>query len=145
MAIERANAADLSFVIDLLLRCELPVDGAEAHVDNMVVARTEGHVVGSAALEIYGTSALLRSVAVDASLRGTGVGRQLTEAALDLARARGVADLFLLTTTAEHFFPRFGFERIERDAVPADVRTSVEFTSACPASAIVLHKRLRIT
>ena len=38
-----------------------------------------------------------------------------------------------LTTTADGYFPRFGFERIERSQVPATVRESVEFTSACPA------------
>jgi amino-acid N-acetyltransferase len=50
--------------------------------------------------------------------------------------------VFLLTTTAERFFPRFGFEEIARDEVPASVQASVEFQSACPASAIVMRKRL---
>ena len=48
----------------------------------------------------------------------------------------------LLTTTAEKFFPRFGFEQIAREDVPPSVQASVEFTSACPTSAIVMRKRL---
>jgi choline dehydrogenase-like flavoprotein len=51
--------------------------------------------------------------------------------------------VFLLTTTAEGFFPRFGFEQITRDEVPPSVRGSVEFQSACPASAIVMRRQLR--
>jgi amino-acid N-acetyltransferase len=50
--------------------------------------------------------------------------------------------VFLLTTTAEGFFPRFGFEAVRHADVPASVQASVEFQSACPASAIVMRKRL---
>ena len=49
---------------------------------------------------------------------------------------------FLLTTTAERFFPKFGFERIERTDVPASLQASIEFRSACPSSAIVMRKAL---
>jgi amino-acid N-acetyltransferase len=66
----------------------------------------------------------------------------LTEAALTVAKHRGSHTAFLLTTTAENFFPKLGFERIPRDEVPASVQASVEFQSACPASAVVMRKRL---
>jgi amino-acid N-acetyltransferase len=56
-------------------------------------------------------------------------------AALTIAREHHVDAVFLLTTTAEQFFPKFGFERISRADVPASVQASVEFQSACPASA----------
>jgi amino-acid N-acetyltransferase len=94
--------------------------------------------VGSAALELYGNAALLRSVAVDQNLRGQGLGQQLTRAALDLAGQHGVETVYLLTETATDFFPRFGFQPIARSAVAPAVQQSVEFTSACPASAAVL-------
>ena len=74
--------------------------------------------------------------------QGRHIGHQLTEAALRLARTHGVEAVYLLTTTAERFFPKFGFEQIAREEVPAAVRSSVEFASACPASAIVMRKRL---
>jgi amino-acid N-acetyltransferase len=108
----------------------------------MLVARENSQIVGSAALEVYADGALLRSVAVDARQQGRHVGHQLTEAALQLARAHGARAVFLLTTTAEKFFPRFGFEQIARDDVPPSVQASVEFTGACPTSAIVMRKRL---
>lgn len=135
-----ATAQDLAAVLDLLRRSQLPTDDLERHLNTTIVARCDGRVVGSAALEVYGSGALLRSVAVDAALRGEGLGRRLTEAALALARSRHVQTVYLLTTTAGDFFPRFGFRRIDRTSVAADVQTSVEFTTTCPASALVLAR-----
>lgn len=140
--IEPATATDLEPVRDLLGRCHLPLDGIDDHVGSMLVAREAGRVIGSAALELYGEGALLRSVAVDPSWQGRGLGHQLTEAALDLAKARGVRRVFLLTTTAEGFFPKHGFRILGRGDVPAAVQESVEFRSACPASAIVMGRTL---
>jgi amino-acid N-acetyltransferase len=107
----------------------------------MLVAREDAQIVGTATLELYADGALLRSVAVDSALHGRRIGHRLTEAALALAQRYGIADVFLLTTTAETFFPRFGFEAITRGDVPASVHASIEFRSACPASAIVMRKR----
>ena len=59
------------------------------------------------------------------------------------AATHGLTPLYLLTTTAEDFFPRFGFSRITRQEVPESVRASVEFRSACPASAVVMWKPIR--
>jgi amino-acid N-acetyltransferase len=79
---------------------------------------------------------------VDASYRGSGIGRELVLAALRLARSAGVPAVYLLTTTAEEYFPRFGFERIAREDVVPAVRASYEFTSACPSSATVMRLTL---
>ena len=61
---------------------------------------------------------------------------------LDHARERGVQDVYLLTTTAEDYFPRFGFRRVDRREVPAEVQASVEFRKACPGSAVAMRKSL---
>ena len=135
-----AHEDDLAAVLDLLRRSQLPTDDLEHHLATTLVARRDGRVVGSAALEVYGTGALLRSVAVDAPLRGEGLGHRLTEAALALGRTRRVKTVYLLTTTAGDFFPRLGFHRIERSAVDPAVQTSVEFTTSCPASALVMAR-----
>ncbi len=57
------------------------------------------------------------------------------------AQAGGAQELVLLTTTADAWFPRFGFERMSRDAAPASLRASEEFRGACPASAVVMRLR----
>jgi amino-acid N-acetyltransferase len=140
--IESATDRDLPEIHALLERLHLPLDGVDEHLPTMLVARDGEQVVGTAALELYADGALLRSVAVEPDRQGTQLGHRLTDAALRLATAHGANTIFLLTTTAERFFPKFGFERITRDEVPASVQTSVEFQSACPASAIVMRKQL---
>jgi amino-acid N-acetyltransferase len=140
--IDFATAADLRATCALLEEQHLPIDGVAEHMATMMVARHDGTVVGAAAIEPYGDGGLLRSVVVKRGYQRGGLGRRLTIAALDLAATLGIADVFLLTTTAEGYFPKLGFERIDRAAVPASVRSSVEFSSACPASAVVMWKRL---
>jgi amino-acid N-acetyltransferase len=54
------------------------------------------------------------------------------------AAANGVETVALLTTTAAGFFPRFGFRAVERATVPVALQASVEFRSACPASATAM-------
>lgn len=142
--IERALAADLGVVLALLAQCDLPLDGLSDHLATMVVARHDGRVVGSAALELYADGALLRSVAVAPALRGQGIGRSLTERAIALGESLNARAIYLLTTTADAYFPRLGFERIDRDGVSDGVRTSIEFASACPSTATVMRRDLRL-
>ena len=142
IAIEPARAEDVARVKELLSERHLPLDGLDDHLDTLLVARDAASVVGSVALELYDGGALLRSLAVAPGVQGQGVGRLLTDAILRLARERGICDVFLLTTTASAYFPRFAFEQVARDDVPASVRESIEFKSACPASAIAMRARL---
>jgi amino-acid N-acetyltransferase len=93
-------------------------------------------------VERYGAAGLLRSVAVTASERGKGTGAALVERCLTDARRSGIETMILLTTTADHYFPRFGFEVVDRAVVPEAVRESAEFRGACPASATVMQARL---
>lgn len=138
-----AEPSDWQRIASLLQDSGLPVDGLERHLGTTIVARDAGAIVGCAALEIYGTDALLRSVAVAPTHRGIGMGEALTAAAITLARKCGISAIYLLTETAEGFFPRFGFAVTSRSEVPEAVRTSVEFTTACPASATAMALPLR--
>lgn len=140
--IEPAGPTDAADVLRLLNQNRLPVEGLKEHLATTLVAREEGRIVGSAALELYEDGALLRSVAVASEQQGRGLGHELTNAAIRLAQNLRAPALYLLTTTAEGFFPKFGFERIARNEVPISVQASVEFTSACPSSATVMRKSL---
>lgn len=141
--ISPAQAADLDVVEALLEREHLPLAGLRGHAGHVFVARAGNRIVGCAALEVYEDGALLRSVAVDAEHRGAGLGGDLTRTALDLAARQGVTAVYLLTTTAERFFPRFGFEVVDRADVPQGVQQSAEFSYACPSSALIMRKRLQ--
>jgi len=93
-------------------------------------------------LEIYGTEALLRSLVVDPSVRSTGLGSALVECAETHAAQHRVGTLYLLTTTAEAFFARRGYHRIDRAFAPAAIRSTSEFAGLCPASSAFMFKRL---
>jgi amino-acid N-acetyltransferase len=137
-----ASAVDYEVIAALLEIERLPLAGLQDHFDHILVARDGTRIVGCAALELYEDGALLRSVAVEAAHRGTGLGSELTRAALRLAEEHGIGAVYLLTTTAERFFPKFGFEAIDRADVPDSVMRSAEFTRACPSSAIVMRTSL---
>lgn len=133
-----AAPGDFAAVERLLTASGLPLDGVREALPGFVVAEAGDEVVGVAGLEVCGDHALLRSVAVSAAWRSRGLGRALVTRVIADAEARGIRALYLLTTTAEHYFPSFGFRRVVRDEVPADVRETAEFRSACPASATVM-------
>jgi amino-acid N-acetyltransferase len=142
ITIDPAREGDLAPLLALLDSLNLPPDGLGAHLATTLVARQGAAIVGSAALECYGPAVLLRSVAVASALRGQGLGQRLTTAALDLAHQQGATEVYLLTETAASFFPRFGFHPTTREQVSAAVKQSVEFTSACPATALVMVRTL---
>lgn len=133
-----ARADDRAAVERLLAGAALPTDGVADALPTFLVAEHEGEIVGVAGIEPCDPHALLRSVAVRDDWRTRGLGRTLVLRALAEADARGIPALYLLTTTAETYFPRFGFAPVARDAVPADVRATSEFRDTCPASATVM-------
>jgi amino-acid N-acetyltransferase len=139
VSVEPANPHDLAAMEALLAAHQLPTAGLKESIGTALVARIGSRTIGCAALEVYPSGVLLRSVAVDGAWRGRGIGHQLTSAGLDLARDLGADTAYLLTTTAGDFFPRFGFVRVERADVPEDVKQSIEFRSACPASALAMR------
>ena len=144
--VRAAGAGDQAAVETLLTAQSLPTAGVPemfaADPTQFLVAVRGDDVIAVAGVEECGEHALLRSVAVCTDWQGRGLGHQLVERAMAHAESRGITALYLLTMTAEHYFPRFGFTRVEREAVPSTVVATVEFTSACPASAVTMRKTL---
>ncbi len=142
---ELQNAAvhDLPAIEALLAAASLPTaDLASARELRFRVVREAGRVVGAIGLERFGSSGLLRSLVVAPEMRGRGLGGVLVDAVERDARSAGLDALVLLTQTAEPFFAARGYARIERAAAPEAVKTSAEFASLCPASAVTMIKPL---
>ena len=142
MLIRTATDADLDAVRRLLADSGLPIDGVEENFAGFIVAEEQNDIAGVIGMERYGAAGLLRSAAVSPAARGSGLGSQLVEKLLERASAQGVRDVYLLTTTAEEYFPRFGFVRAARTEAPASLRASREFQGACPDSAILMKHAL---
>ena len=133
-----AGPGDAERVLGLLAAAGLPTAGVREALDRFVVAEEAGRIVGVGGLEVHGADGVLRSVAVAPDRRGRGTGARLTDAVVAAARREGLRRLYLLTTTAEGYFPRWGFRRIDREEASEDARRSIEFREACPASATVM-------
>jgi len=146
-SIRHATRDDLPAIERLLTEADLPTAGVAEIVngrpDDFFVAETNDdakQLVAVAGVEVCRDDALLRSVAVQPDWRKHGVGRELVRRIVSHAEERGISALYLLTTTAEHYFPRFGFERIERSTVPREIAETLEFKSACPATAVAMKR-----
>ena len=142
MRIRKATSDDLTAVESLLAASDLPLDGVKDNFSNFVVAEDDGEIAGAIGLEEFGAVGLLRSAVVSPEHRGSGVGRRLVERLLEGAEVAGIEELYLLTTTADEYFPRFGFTRTTRSAVPDPVKASAEFQGACPDTAVVMTRRV---
>jgi amino-acid N-acetyltransferase len=127
----------------LLSESSLPIEDITAqHLKHFFGCGSGLELEGLVGLELYGEVALLRSLAVASSRRGSGVGSGLVAHAELHAREQGVQSLYLLTTTAEKFFLRRGYARIPRDEAPAAIKGTKEFSGICPTSSAFMVKYL---
>ena len=74
----------------LLADCGLPAEDAGSHVERFLIARSGNDLAGTIGLELAGSSALLRSLAVAERYRRQGVAMQLVDRILAYAHARGI-------------------------------------------------------
>jgi amino-acid N-acetyltransferase len=155
MRIRSATLDDLDRICTLLTSAQLPTVGVNDHVGDFLVVEREQDalhndlqdeqqhgIVAAVGLERYGDAALLRSMVVHEAVMGSGLGTRLVHAVEQHAKSRNVGTLVLLTTTADRWFATLGYEHITRGDVPLALLQSAEFRGACPASAVVMRKRL---
>jgi amino-acid N-acetyltransferase len=133
-----ATIDDLDSVTHHLRQANLVLAGLEDHIGNFLLIRQADTITASVGLEHYGDVALLRSLAVSPWHRHMGLGTRLLRAAVESARASGVLQLYLLTTTAAPYFIQHGFSEINRDHVPESLLHSYEFRGACPETATLM-------
>ena len=127
----------------LLQACELSTEDITPEMlEHFRVVHLDKALIGCAGVDVLGEVGLLRSVAVDEAHRGTGLGKRLVEAMEEYAKAQGVQQLYLLTTTAEAFFAGLGYRKLSRDEAPSDIAGTEQFASLCPSSSSFMVKSL---
>ena len=132
-----ATEDDWPAIASILEENKLPLDGARENVSSYLAAIIDYEVVGCAGVEVYGNSALLRSVAVVRRMQRRGIGRVLVRGVIQEAAGRQITKFYLLTTTAD-YFARFGFQRTPIEQAPDALYASAEFQGACPTSAVFM-------
>jgi amino-acid N-acetyltransferase len=141
-AISAATPGDAPAIAALLSEADLPHEDFAEHLAHFLVARCGGEVVGAVGFELHGRDALLRSLVVAPARRGAGLGGELVGRLAAEAQRGGVKRFFLLTTTAEAFFARRGFQKVDRQAVPAAIAGTKEFNSLCPNTAVCMTRAM---
>jgi amino-acid N-acetyltransferase len=139
IVISPATRADVRTIKKILEANALPVAGVDEHWRTFLVARDGGDVIGCGGAEAYQVAALIRSVAVLPEYRSHGVGRRIVRQLLDRLAAHGLREFYLLTTTAEDYFRKRGFKKIDRDEIHPQLLASRELQGACPAGAICMR------
>ena len=141
MNIVPASQNSFTAAIRLLESCSLPTQ--DIHPGTQLFVMEEGdRVIGTIAVEYNWDHALLRSLSVDEDFRKKGIGEELVSFIEDYVKKQGVLHIFILTTTAAGFFSKRGYTKMEREEVPEFIQQTSEFSSVCPASAIIMKKQL---
>lgn len=143
MNIVPATQEDAADIRRLLALSDLPpVELGPAALKHFLVLREGRALVAVAGYSLVGKDALLHSVAVSRSLQGGGVGRQMVAAAEAHAGQEGARKLYLLTTTAYHYFAKLGFQHTPRMLAPEGIREMALFRSLHPSSSSFMVKPL---
>lgn len=142
IALRPSTSADDPALRAFLEAARLPAADVETGRQEYLLAEEEGRLVGTIGLERIGADALIRSLAVAPERRGRGLAGRLDDAAVALARSRGVRNLYLLTTTAEAYAARRGYERIPRSEVPPAILALPQFEMLCPSTAVCMRRRI---
>jgi amino-acid N-acetyltransferase len=140
--LQPASPDDFPAVTALLQSAGLPAEDLSPALPHFFVTKLDGRITGSTGLELYGSSALLRSMAVAPEHRNLGLASAVVNHVLAYARSLQVQRVFIITTTAADYFARKGFTVIDRSAVPEAVLHSPEFSYLCPASAVVMELQI---
>jgi amino-acid N-acetyltransferase len=96
----------------------------ENEIDRFTVLERDGRVIACVALYPFsdGKSAELAALCVDQEFRGGGRGDTLLRSIEERARARGVEDLFVLSTRTAHWFLERGFQETGVEQLPDEKR-----------------------
>jgi len=90
--------------------------------DYVVVQNSSGELLACGALKEYSPSvAEVAAIAVSREAHGKGLGKAIVRAVEELARKRGIYDVFALTLQPE-FFAAIGYQRVDRARYPEKIR-----------------------
>ena len=141
MNIVPASQNSFTAAIRLLEKYGLPTKDVSSGTQLFVME--EGNdIIGTVAVEYDYDNALLRSLSVAENYRNKGIGEKLVAFIENYVLQQGVQNIYILTTSAEKFFAKRKYQKIERTEVPAFIQNTSEFSSVCPSSAAVMKKQV---
>ena len=142
MTLRKATENEYRAIIHLLVSNHLPTTDIYEKNITLFVGLVEGEIVATIGIEMYEHVGLLRSLCVKEGFKNQKLGEKMLTYLLNFCAHENIQTLYLLTTTAEHYFTRFGFETITRDETPPSIQNTREFQDICPSSAIIMALKL---
>jgi N-acetylglutamate synthase-like GNAT family acetyltransferase len=109
LVIRQATTSDVAAIIALLQTDDLRTEGILEHLTRYWVAEDGPRLIGAIGLELGDTCVLLRSAIVTSGERGNGVGRKMTEQALEWASESGYRFAYCFSTDAGSYWTARGF------------------------------------
>ena len=144
LSIHSAAESDLEAIKNLLEENELPTKDLDQDNINLFVGFVDNNIRGVIGFEKYKNVGLLRSLAIKDLYKNQKIGTHLVHYLFDWCLSEQIDTLYLLTTTAEIYFTKFGFVKIDRFQVPYVIRETREFKDICPLSAVVMYKKMNL-
>ena len=126
----------------LLKDNNLPFEDIISSKVDFIVAEEQENILGCIGVEKYQEHVLLRSFAVADNYKGEGIGKELLLAMFEKSKEEDVQKIHLLTTTAEKYFKKYGFEICDRKEAPQSILKTKEFSEICPSSSAYMTKIL---
>jgi amino-acid N-acetyltransferase len=128
VTVRKATMADIHAVLQLingyasdgimLPRTEFEMS---ENIRDFTVMYSASHLLGCGALHFYTpTAGEVRSLAVDPTIKTSGVGRRIVDALEQEARENGLHAIFAFTYVPD-FFRKLGFHEVERGELPLKV------------------------
>ncbi|HSE43475.1 MAG TPA: arsenic resistance N-acetyltransferase ArsN2 [Acidobacteriota bacterium] len=143
LQIHFAQKEDVPEIQRLLKSADLPYSDIAEHIRHFIFVKHKSDIVGCVGLEIYEDIALLRSLAVEEKHRNRGLAKMLVQGILQYAREQKITKVFLLTTSADRYFEKLSFKHVDRSTAPDAIQRTTQFTTLCPASAVLMYKELQ--
>lgn len=140
--LRKATKKDLSRIQHILKENDLCFTDIPQIIDRIFMAYNGSNLVGIGGVEGRGDCGLLRSFVIQPSFRGKGYGKELCARIAEQAKLQGIKELYLLTTTAQTFFERLGFKKIEREHTPTAIQDTTEFKELCPVSSACMLMKI---
>ncbi|AQS57202.1 MAG: hypothetical protein LOD88_02510 [Novibacillus thermophilus] len=138
-----ATEKDVPRIERLLKKANVHASGVDKPGTTFLVVESQkrdtSQLIGTAGVELYGKKALLRSLVVDSGAGNARIGVEVMRVLLAFVQEQGVQELYLLTRMPSLFFEPLGFSKIDRDALPDDIKMSTHVQDSGSEAVTMVH------
>lgn len=140
ISINHAQTKDFEPIINLLHQYNLVIQDINLSRQYFIVLNDGDKTCACGAIEFYQPYGLIRSVAVTPDNAKRGYASKIISKLEKVASSNEITELYLLTETAESFFTKLGFKKIDRELAPDTIKQTNQFSELCPMTATVMTK-----